>query len=408
MSSFALPISNLQLGLIVAGVLLVLGVIVYNHWQERRVRRRIESAFRPTEEQEAARVEPTLRPAANSEATATLRTNRTTPASPAAASHAAQVSESTFVPPMDVIEHEDADGAARTDESAVATAHAAADVGGQTQYSGVQPDPDIESILTIELDRPIATSVLAAGFGARLGKPVHWFGRRAPNAPWQLLALDTPGAFVDVIATLLLADRNGAASKAQLEAFQRLVLDVATPIPARVSGPDVESEVSRAESLDRLCADVDVQIGLTVVKPEPNAIAGTRLRGVAEASGFRLAQGGRFEYVQEDTGTVEYFLQNVRNEAFTADSLRLTTTPGVVFVLDVPRVADPARTFDRMKLVAKRMAMTLGAELVDDNRRALDDAALTGIRAQVEAAALALKRVHIEPGSARALALFGA
>ena len=61
-----------------------------------------------------------------------------------------------------------------------------------------------------------------------------------------------------------------------------------------------------------------------------------------------------------------------------------------------------------MKLIAKRMATTLNAELVDDNRRALDDAALSGIRAQVEAATLALKRVHIEPGSARALALFGA
>jgi FtsZ-interacting cell division protein ZipA len=179
-------------------------------------------------------------------------------------------------------------------------------------------------------------------------------------------------------------------------------------VPARVSGPDVESEVNRAESLDRLCADVDVQIGLTVVKPEPNAIPGTRLRGVAEASGFRLAAGGRFEYIHEDTGTVEYFLQNVRNEPFTADSLRSTSTPGVVFVLDVPRVADPVRTFDRMKLIAKRMATTLSAELVDDNRRALDDAALAGIRGQVEAAAVALKRVHIEPGSARALALFGA
>ena len=77
-------------------------------------------------------------------------------------------------------------------------------------------------------------------------------------------------------------------------------------------------------------------------------------------------------------------------------------------MLDVPRVADPTRTFDRMKLVAKRMATTLGAALVDDNRRTLDDAALTGIRAQVEAATVALKRVHIEPGSPRAQALFGA
>jgi len=98
----------------------------------------------------------------------------------------------------------------------------------------------------------------------------------------------------------------------------------------------------------------------------------------------------------------------VRGEPFTAESLRATATNGVVFVLDVARVADPPRAFDQMKLAAKRMAHNLGAELVDDNRRLLDDAALAKIRAQVQAAADALAEVHIEPGSPRALALFGA
>ncbi|HEY3179615.1 MAG TPA: cell division protein ZipA C-terminal FtsZ-binding domain-containing protein [Casimicrobiaceae bacterium] len=398
-----MPISNLQLGLIVAGVLLVLGVLIYNAWQERRVRRRIESAFRATETVQPSRVEPTLKASDDHAGSAITRSTRATPTPAAATARSTDAADSSFVPPMDVIEHDDVPVA-----STVATESEPLPVSADTRYSGVQPDPDIESILTLDLVTPVNGSLLAAGFNARLGKPVHWFGRRESNAPWQLLGNDSSGTFVEVIATMLLADRNGAASKSQLEAFQRLVVDLASPLPARVSGPDIDSEVARAESLDRLCADVDVQIGLTVVKPEPNAIAGTRLRGVAEASGFRLASGGRFEYVHEDTGTVEYFLQNVRNEPFTADSLRLTTTPGVVFVLDVPRVADPTRTFDRMKLLAKRMATTLNAELVDDNRRQLDDAALTGIRAQVEAATLALKRVHIEPGSARALALFGA
>jgi len=402
-----MPISNLQLGLIVAGVLLVLGVLIYNAWQERRVRRRIEAAFRATETIQPSRVEPTLKAMEDGESGAPLRSGRATPAH-AAASRAPNTADSAFVPPMDVIEHDDTPVASRDAVSAATTVREPLPVGADTRYSGVQPDPDIESILSVELVTPVTASALSAGFSARLGKPVHWFGRRDNGAPWQLLSNDSTGTFVEVIATLLLADRNGAASKSQLEAFQRLVVEVASALPARVSGPDIESEVNRAESLDRLCADVDVQIGLTVVKPEPNAIAGTRLRGVAEASGFRLASGGRFEYIHEDTGTVEYFLQNARNEPFTADTLRSTTTPGVVFVLDVPRVADPMRTFDRMKLVAKRMAKTLNAELVDDNRRVLDDAALTGIRAQVEAAALALKNVHIEPGSARALALFGA
>ena len=80
---------------------------------------------------------------------------------------------------------------------------------------------------------------------------------------------------------------------------------------------------------------------------------------------------------------------------------------GAVFLLDVPRVADPARTFDQMKLVAKRMAQTLDAALVDDNRRTLDDAALAAIRQQIVTTATAMHEVHIDPGSPRALALFG-
>jgi FtsZ-interacting cell division protein ZipA len=175
-----------------------------------------------------------------------------------------------------------------------------------------------------------------------------------------------------------------------------------------VDAPDAADEVQRAQALDRLCADLDVQIGLTLVKPEPASVQGTRLRGVAEAAGFKLAPGGRFELMHEETGAVMYTLHNIRSEPFTVESLRVMATNGVVFVLDVPRVHDPARAFDQMKLAARRMAHTLGAELVDDNRRPLDDAALAKIRAQVQAAADALSEVHIEPGSPRAIALFGA
>jgi len=86
-----------------------------------------------------------------------------------------------------------------------------------------------------------------------------------------------------------------------------------------------------------------------------------RLRGVAEASGFRLSPGGRFEHPQEDTGGVLYTLQNLRPDPFSAEMLRLTATNGVVFLLDVARLADPVRGFDQMKLAARRMAVTLGA-----------------------------------------------
>jgi hypothetical protein len=65
--------TSLQLGLIAAGALLVGGVIAYNWFQERRVRRRIREAFLPhaadadaTRDSAlpaaAARIEPSLPP----------------------------------------------------------------------------------------------------------------------------------------------------------------------------------------------------------------------------------------------------------------------------------------------------------------------------------------------------------
>ena len=55
--------STLQLGLIVAGVLLVIGVIVYNPWQERRLKRAGARPLHPPMCEPPARrerVEPTL------------------------------------------------------------------------------------------------------------------------------------------------------------------------------------------------------------------------------------------------------------------------------------------------------------------------------------------------------------
>ena len=111
---------------------------------------------------------------------------------------------------------------------------------------------------------------------------------------------------------------------------------------------------------------------------------------------------------QDDTGAVLFTLQNITDEAFTPDSLRSGSTPGVIFLLDVPRVADPAKAFDQMKIAAKRMAQTVGGEVVDDNGRPLNDAGLAKIREQIVAAEIALRNYNIEPGSPRALKLFAA
>jgi len=406
--------TSLQLGLIIAGIALVVGVLIFNAWQERRIRRRIDAAFKkledaptPSAPRASRRVEPTLGAAGAGPQPAAPEA---IPENDAAAPVAPD--EPGYEAPIDIratIAAEEPAAPRSVPEPLGAASGTGAAIAARPEADrGVaQPDTDIECVITLQPAKPVAAGALAVGLHARLGKPLRWFGRRGPGATWQLLKSDTPGEFAEVAACLLLADRTGAASRPLLDAFVRLVGEVAPNLPAAFVAPDTEGEAARAEALDRVCADLDVQIGLTVLKTGPSTIPGTRLRGVAEAAGFRLAESGRFEWMHEETGAVLYSLQNFRAEPFTAETLRLSSTPGAVFVLDVPRVADPVRVFDQMKLAAKRMTQTLDAALVDDNRRPLDDVALAAIRQQVQVTANALKAMHIEPGTPRALALFG-
>jgi hypothetical protein len=272
---------------------------------------------------------------------------------------------------------------------------------------GLAPDPDIECIALLQPAQAASTAALGSARSADGAKPVRWLGRRGVGTPWQLIDGTTQGPWHEVAACLLLANRAGPVSRAELDSFQRLVSEVAAALGAPNARIDPAAEADRAEALDRFCADLDVQIGLTILKSELGQIAGTRLRGVAEAAGFRINAAGHFEHAQEETGAAMYTLQNYKQEPFSVESLRRMTTPGVVFVLDVPRVSDPVRVFDQMRMTAKRMTQTLEGVLVDDNRRPITDTSLAAIRAQVQVTAAGLRDAHIDPGGPRALRLFG-
>jgi ZipA, C-terminal FtsZ-binding domain len=373
---------SLFTALVIAGVALVIGVLIYNMFQERRARRRLRAAFGTASGARGERAEPTL---------------RRDEAEPADVPTSVAIEESPEEPPMAPADDE-APG-----DTVVAVPVPLSPVRSARDF--VTPDPDIECVVMLTPGSPVPSAAVSRARSTPLGKPVRWLGRRGPALPWQVLDGGS-GPWQQIAACLLLADRSGAASRADISNFLAVVAGVASELPADYIVPDAGEEAERAEELDRLCADLDVQIGLTLIKGD-RGIAGTRLRGVAEAAGFRLVSGGHFEYLQEETGAVLCSLQNYKQEPFTVESLRALSTPGVVLLIDVPRVADPVRVFDQMRLTAKRLAQTLDAVLVDDNRRPLDDAALAAIRTQIQATAAALREANIDPGSPRAMRLFG-
>jgi FtsZ-interacting cell division protein ZipA len=379
-----MPTMNpLFFGLLIAGIVLVVGVVVINWMQERRVRRRIDAAFRkpadtgPNED----RVEPMLQ------------------------------GEHTSIDVSAMVDTGEMDADEAADEESLGDTRAASEavraVPSRIERAAIAPDPDIECVVMLRPPQPVPTAAFASAFSTRTSRPVRWLGRRGPGLPWQVLDAAMSGPWQELAACMLLANRSGAATHGDVDAFLRSAAQIAAGLPATCELPDAVAEAARAEALDRFCADLDVQIGLTILKSDAGQIAGTRLRGVAEAAGFRLTPAGQFEYVQDETGATLYALQDYKQEPFTVEGLRMLTTPGIVFLLDVPRVPDPVRAFDHMRMAAKRMTQTLEGVLVDDNRRPLNDASLAAIRSQVQATAAALSEANIDPGGLRAVRLFG-
>ena len=86
--------------------------------------------------------------------------------------------------------------------------------------------------------------------------------------------------------------------------------------------------------------------------------------------------------------------------------MRGLTTQGVTLTLDVPRVADGVRVFERMMTVAQQLAEALNGAVVDDNRSPFGDKAVGLIRAQIEQFQGQMAEYGIAPGSALARRLF--
>jgi hypothetical protein len=282
-----LPVSPLQLGLIVAGVALVVGVMIYNWWLERRVRRRIETTFRKPAEALASA-------GGGTDASSPRCAARAT--SPMRGIPAYRPAESTspFAPPMDVIAHRDGETKRSEPVPAIAT------IVESEGAIGRAPDPEIECIVTLQPAKPVGVGAIAAGLHARLGKRLRWFGRTMPEGPWHALA-DRHARRVRRARGVPAARRPQRRGQPRPARYVRARhgRPRARTCPRQCRSATSASEAERAEALDRLCADVDVQVGLTVLVKESGSVAGTRLRGVAEAAGFKLAPGGKFEWCRK-------------------------------------------------------------------------------------------------------------
>ena len=346
--------SELQLGLLGIGALVVVAVLAYNKLQEARLKRQSEEAFGSRHDD-------------------VLLRGKVAPRQPA--------------------------GSTERIEPTLSDAP-----GGTSAASGML-DPGIDFIATLETRNAVAGEAISTAIVDSLANPakaVGWEGYNRQTARWEPLA--AAGEYEMLRAGLQLADRKGAASQQDLSDFSAMVQAVAEAIGANCAPAEPAAALERAQQLDALCADVDVQIGLNLVA-RGGAVPGTRIRAFAEAHGLALEHDGRF-CRRDECGLELYSLCNAEAPAFSAESMKALATKGLTLLFDVARAPGGIATFDRFVEFARALADALSAGIVDDNRQPLDEAALAKIRAQLQALYASMEQQGIPAGSPLALRLF--
>jgi FtsZ-interacting cell division protein ZipA len=366
--------SDLQLGLLMLGALIVIGVVGFNWWQERQFRGRSEAGF-PEQHEDILLERPRAAPAR----------------APAAAASAQDDEADTRIEPR-IEPHMEAP---RPAPQRSASADAVLEEQAGIDY--------VAEIRAGEFVAPARLAEFRQLLGA-LGRKIILTGMDYQSRSWQPLATDNP-RYTSIRAALQLVDRSGQVRAEQMEAFADAVRASAQQMAAIADLPDFAPYLDLAAELDTFCADVDVVVGINVVADAGQVFHGTKIRALAEASGLQLQSGGVFQ-LRDEHGRALFTLENQEPAPFQTDLIRNLTTPGITFLLDVPRTADGIKVFDRMVAMSRNFAESLDGTLADDNRALLNDSGLDKIRAQLRAIYTAMARRGIPAGGPVALRLF--
>lgn len=268
-------------------------------------------------------------------------------------------------------------------------------------------DPRLEFVVAMELVEPVSVGqILRSQHDAmrRLNKPVHWIGFNEHNREWEPLQQDSSFPVRRLRVGLQLVNRLGPVADGDVAIFTNAMQGLADELTAVADMPSSRI-LDQAAELDRFCAAVDLEIGINLIS-RGAPFAGTKIRALAEAAGLELGVDGVFTRYDE-AGHAQFCLQNYESTQFSADSVRMMTTHGLTFLIDVPRVDHGERVFTQMTDLAKRFAETLQGILVDDNRQPLTDTQLEHIRREfIGKPQATMASFGLAAGSPQALRLF--
>ncbi len=268
-------------------------------------------------------------------------------------------------------------------------------------------DSLIDVIAPIALEAPVSGDAVLAALPStrRVGsKPYSIEGFNEISQRWEVPLAGQ--RYVSFQAGVQLANRSGALNEIEYSEFVMKTQAFCDAINGTPDFPEMLEQVARARELDQFASDHDAQLGF-VLRARSAAWSPGYVQQNAARLGFVAgAIPGRMVVPSGAPGTPPVLSLSFDAQAALADDPSQSAVHVLALSLDVAQVDRGEHAFARMREVARSLADSMDGVVTDDNGLALTPQAMDHIGAELEHLYDTLDQRDLSAGSPLARRLF--
>ena len=400
--------SNFQIGLAIAGGVVLVAVVAHSAWTSRK--------NKPRQAQDLPPVEPNLEPLLPMPRTSALDGSNSPPESAPLPAMGMPSPSPGLDPPVPQAEPFGTDTERPTPASFAPPAQALAAKPAPwdeapTELPTLEKPPVLDALIDvmapIELESPVSgdAALAVAPTTARVGSKFFAIeGLNMQSGEWMPLRLGQ--RYSAFQAGMQLANRTGALNEIEYSEFVMKAQTFADALNAQVEFTDMLEVVARARELDQFASSHDAQLSFTL-----RATRAAWSPGYVQQNASRLGFvpgviPGRMVLPAPVVGQAPIVILSFDPQAAMAEDPAQSAVREINLSLDVPHVARTEEPFARLCHAARELAKAMDGTITDDNGQPLADAALRAIDTDLRTLYNTLDARDLSAGSAQARRLF--
>ena len=400
--------SNFQIGLAIAGGVVLVAVVAHSTWTSRK--------NKPRQAQDLPPVEPNLEPLPPMPRTSALHGSNSPPESAPLPAMGMPSPSPGLDPPVPQAEPFGTDTERPTPASFAPPAQALAVKPAPwdeapTELPTLEKPPVLDALIDvmapIELESPVSgdAALAVAPTTARVGSKFFAIeGLNMQSGEWMPLRLGQ--RYSAFQAGMQLANRTGALNEIEYSEFVMKAQTFADALNAQVEFADMLEVVARARELDQFASSHDAQLSFTL-----RATRAAWSPGYVQQNSSRLGFvpgviPGRMVLPAPVIGQAPIVVLSFDPQAAMAEDPAQSAVREINLSLDVPHVSRTEEPFARLCHAARELAKAMDGTITDDNGQPLADAALRAIDTDLRTLYNTLDARDLSAGSPQARRLF--